>query len=58
VQSNVDQVLSYEWKGKLKLCRWSESATGRFDIDTLGQDSSESAQIDRYLQAERKRGNI
>lgn len=58
VQSNVDQVLSYEWKGQLKRCRWSETATGRFDIETQGQDALESAEIDRYLEAQRERRNI
>ena len=58
VQSNVDQVLSYEWMGQLKRCRWSETEAGRFDIETLGQDALESAEIDRYLEAQRKRGNI
>jgi hypothetical protein len=58
VHSNVDQVLKYEWRGELKRCPWSLGATGRFQIETQGQDALESAEIDRYLQAELERGNI
>jgi hypothetical protein len=58
VYSNVDQVLRYSWNGKDKQCQWSLSATGRFDIGTLGQESAESAAIDRFLQAELERGTI
>ena len=58
INSNVDQVLDYNWNGKRKRCPWSLSATGRFQIETLGQDSAESAALDRYLQAELERGNI
>lgn len=58
VQSNVDQVLTYEWMGKLKRCPWSLRATGGLQIETQGQDALESAEIDRYLQAELERGKI
>jgi hypothetical protein len=58
VQSNVDQILQYEWKGKPKRCDWSLNATGQFQIDRMGQGSAESAEIDRFLQTEQERGNI
>ena len=53
-----NQVLYYSWNGKDKRCEWSLSATGRFGIDTLGQEATESAAIDRFLQAELERGAI
>ena len=57
VESNRDQVLRYVWKGQHKRCAWSETETGRFDFETMGQDARElSALIDSYLQSERERG--
>lgn len=55
---NDDQVLRYEWNGKLKQCRWSLTATGRFDLETLGQDAAESKAVDEYLCEQRERGLI
>lgn len=58
VYSNINQVLRYSWNGVEKKCRWSLSATGRFDIETLGQGSAEPAALDRFLQVELERGAI
>lgn len=45
VESNRGQVLRYVWRGQRKQCAWSESETGRFDVDTMGQDAEECAFI-------------
>lgn len=55
VEGNRDQILRYVWKGEHKQCSCSETETGRFDIDTMGQDARESALIALYLEKERER---
>jgi hypothetical protein len=58
VESNEDQVLRYVWKGHHKQCAWSETETGRYDLDTMGQDAKESALILQYLEGKREHGKI